>query len=336
MPRRLRRRTLLATLIALLAAGAVTVALTAALADDHDGPARGHAAAATAGGAPRPCGAATAGTLAAVQTTVAERIYGGELHGTETRQDQARVSSYAPLLAALQDGSRAQVAEAVAALVYKPHWHIVRLRVLRGDSVLGDVGGPDVLAPVSGTLRAHGRTLGRYVLSVQDDLGYLKLVTRFLADPLDLYRGSSLVMGSGPRARAANGTTVRLGGASYLVRDIALGAFPSGPLQAVLFVPAAPRRESCAAVTLAAWGSVARHVEARLAPIASHYEDLASVLRTVSGGQVFVRAGSRRLVAGGPRRLPDSGTVRWAGRRWPVYSWQPAAGVRAYFLTPAA
>ena len=72
--------------------------------------------------------------------------------------------------------------------VYKPHWHIVRLRVERGGHVLADVGGPHVTAPVSGMLRAHGRTLGRYVMSVQDDLGYVKLVTRFIGAPIDLYQ----------------------------------------------------------------------------------------------------------------------------------------------------
>ncbi len=323
--------------VALLAIVAATIALAAATADDDpDGSAGGHLAASVApGGGGASCGASSARELAAVQTTVAKRIYAGELQGTETVQDQARVRSYAPLLAALESGSRTQVAEAVAALVYKPHWHIVRLRVVHGGAVLSDVGGPHVLAPVTGTLRAHGRTLGRYVLSVQDDLGYLKLITRFIAVPLDLYREGSLVMGSLPGPAAADGTTVLRQGVSYVVHDLQLQAFPSGALQAALFVPAAPSGSTCAALRLAAWGSVARHVEARLLPIGTHYADLASVVRSVTGGQVFVRAGARRIVGGGPRRLPASGTVRWAGRHWPVYSWQPAAGVRVYFLTPA-
>jgi hypothetical protein len=75
-------------------------------------------------------------------------------------------------------------------------------------------------------------------------------------------------------------------------------------------------------------------VAARLTPLPSHYQDLADVLRGVTGGRVLVRAGSQRLVGGGAARLPAAGTVRYAGHRWSVYSWQPAAGQRVYFLAP--
>jgi len=54
----------------------------------------------------------------------------------------------------------------------------VRLRVLAGGQLLSDVGGPFVLAPVSAPLapaRAHDR---RFVLSIQDDLGYRLLAQR--------------------------------------------------------------------------------------------------------------------------------------------------------------
>jgi hypothetical protein len=298
---------------------------------DPDGPRRAAATTAPAG-----CGTASATTVAAVQTLVAKRIYAGELRGTETLLDAARVRGYGPLLAALESGQPAAVAGAVHALVYKPHWHIVRLRVLRGNRVMADVGGPYVTAPVSGTLRAHGRQLGRYVMSVQDDLGYVKLVTRFIGVPIELYQHGSVVMGTlhpappAPQDRA----TVRAAGTSYLVRNLALRAFPESPLQASLFVPAAWSARSCTALRLATWGDVARHVAARLHPLSAHYQDLAGVLRAVSGGRVLVRAGSRQLVGGGPRRLPLTGPVRYAGTRWQVYSWAPQAGQRVYFLTP--
>jgi hypothetical protein len=298
---------------------------------DSDAPA-GHTAAIAPGG----CAGASASTVAAVDTLVAKRIYAGELKGTETKLDAARVRSYGPLLAALESGAQAPVAAAVYALVYKPHWHIVRLQVLRGTRLLADVGGPHVIAPVSGLLRTHGRTLGRYVMSVQDDLGYVKLVTRFIGAPVDLYQHGSLVMGTLQPAPAAphEGATVRAGGTSYLVRNIAARAFPGSALQASLFVPAAPSRLSCTALRLASWGAVARHVAARLRPLSAHYQDLADVLRAVTGGRVLVRAGSRRLVGGGPSRLPLSGGLRYAGQRWEVYSWAPQAGQRVYFLAP--
>ncbi len=318
------RRRKLPVLLAIL--GVLVVGgLAAALADDDpDGPGPRAAAGASA----RSCGAASAATLAAVQSTVARRIYADELYGTETRLDAARVRSYGPLRSALESGSRRRVAEAVHALVYKPHWHIVRLLVLRAGRVLADVGGPDVLAPVGGTLSAGGR----YVMSVQDDLGYVKLVTRFIGAPIGLYRDGTFVMGTAQRATTS--AAAAGGSDGYAVRPLALRAFPSGALQAALFVPDAQSAASCAALRLAAWGSIARHVAARLQPLPRHYRDLASVLHAVTGGRLLVREGSRRLVGAGARHLPTAGEIRYAGRRWAVYSWQPQAGQRAYFLTP--
>jgi hypothetical protein len=326
MFRKVRGRTLLASsgVVGALAAGAIALAL--------GGHRDGDAAALPARG----CAGSSAATVSAVQTVVAKRIYAEELGGEETRLDAARVRSYGPLLTALERGETAAVAAAVHALVYKPHWHIVRLRVLRGSRVLADVGGPHVTAPITGALRAHGRTLGRYVVSVQDDLGYVKLVTHFIGVPIDIYQGGALVMGtlSGAHAAPGNGAHVEIAGRPYLVSNVPIRAFPTGALQASVFTSAAPSAASCAELRLAAWGSVARHVAARFHPLSAHYQDLAGVVRTVTGGRVFVRAGSRRLAGGGPARLPLSGTVRYGGRSWPVYSWQPAAGRRVYFLTP--
>jgi hypothetical protein len=56
----------------------------------------------------------------------------------------------------------------------------------------------------------------------------------------------------------------------------------------------------------------------------------------VTAGRVLIRSGAQRLVGSGPRRLPLTGSVRWAGRRWAVYSWQPLPAVRVFLLTPPA
>jgi hypothetical protein len=329
MFRLVRGRTLLLLVAVLCAATGGTLAVAFG---DEDGPRAQIARAATGSG----CAGKSAPTVAAVQLDVAKHIYSDELKGTETVLDTSRVRGYAPLLSALEHGETTAVAAAVHALVYKPQWHIVRLRVSQGGRVLADVGGPHVIAPVTGTLRSHGRTLGHYVTSVQDDLGYVKLVTRFIGAPVDLYQHGSLVMGTLRPAPSAprDGATVTVGGRSYLVANVAASAFPAGPLQASLFVPQPASGQSCSALRVAAWGSVARHIALRLQPLSAHYQDLASVVRAVTGGRVFVRAGAKRLVTGGPRRIPATGTVRYAGRTWPVYSWQPAAGQRVYFLTP--
>ena len=144
----------------------------------------------------QPCGTRSAATVASVDTQVAQRIYADELAGRETLADQAHVRQSQALLSALSSGNSSAVAAAVRAIVYTPHWHIVRLRVLRAGRVLADVGGPYVIAPVTGTLKQRGRTLGRYVMSVQDDTGYVKLLSRFIGVPVELYRGRSPLMGT--------------------------------------------------------------------------------------------------------------------------------------------
>ncbi len=176
------------------------------------------------------CGAATAQTVAAVQSAVARRIYAQEAGGASTRLDAARVASFQPLLRALASGGPAAVRTAVHELVYMPGWHIVRLRVVRGGRVLADIGGPYILAPVHGTLRAHGRVLASYVMSVQDDLGYVKLVTRFIGAPIDLFWNGSRVMGTGSAAAAHGDPSSTL----------SLGAFPAGRLDARLYVAQGP------------------------------------------------------------------------------------------------
>src|SRR5262249_38917850 len=131
------------------------------------------------------------------------------LASAEVVNDKHQVESYGPLLSALERGNRAAIREAVIDLVYS-HTHIVRLRVTRGSEVLADVGGPQILAPVGGTLRQRDRTLGRYVLSVQDDLGYVKLVSRFIGVPLVLNSGGRVLsiegaVDPGPTKIAAQG-----------------------------------------------------------------------------------------------------------------------------------
>ncbi|MGO9487420.1 MAG: hypothetical protein ACLQBB_00135 [Solirubrobacteraceae bacterium] len=329
----------LGALVALMAvAGGIAAA---ALPDDDD--AQGRATASRAGrdeGGAAPCGTATAGTVLAVDRLVASRIYSDELRGGETREDAARIASYRPLLRALAARDSAAVHAAVHALVYRPHWHIVRLRVARGGRVLADVGGPYVIAPVSGQLRWQGRVVGRYVASVQDDVGYVKLVRRFIGAPVDLYHGGSFLMGNLRPAPSpsGNGSRVNVGGQSYLLRTFQAGAFPTGALQIALFAPQhapALAASSCNAVRLATWGAVATHIAARFHPLRVHYQALADLLRAVTGGHVYVRAGSIRLAGGsGPGRLPTHGSVRLGGRSWPVFSWEPVPTQRVYFLTP--
>ncbi len=288
------------------------------------------------------CGPASTATLASVYGSVAQRIYNGELHGNEVGVDIARITGYKPLLSALASSNVGAVREAVHKIVYTPHWHIVRLRVIQNGHVLADVGGPYIIAPVSGALRWHGRTVGSFVTSVQDDIGYVKLVSRFTGVPIDLYRGGSFLMGTLTPAPSSvsDGQSVVVSGRSYQAHVLDTLAFPSGTLKAVLFVPnasGAVAAQSCADVTLRAWGDVARHIASRFSPLSANYQALVDTLQGSSGGFAYVRAGSQRLAGGAaPASLPQSGIVGYRGRSWSVFSWEPSPPARVYLLTPLA
>jgi hypothetical protein len=208
--------------------------------------------------------------------------------------------------------------------------------------VLADVGGPYIIAPVTGTLRQGGRKVGSFTMSVQDDLGYVKLVTRFTGTPIDLYRNGSFVMGTLQPAPPppANGASVKAHGGSYLASTLDALAFPSGKLTVALFVPApssALPGQTCAAVRNQAWGSVVKHIAARFPGLAEHYEDFIGTLQGSTGGFAYVRVGSHQIAGdnAGPRHIPSHGTVRYRGRAWHVFSWAPYPPARVYFLAPS-
>jgi hypothetical protein len=329
------RRAILASVATVAAALAASLMIDA----DHDSVSRASAAVRPAGrSAAGACGSASADAASAVEMAAARHILAGELHGAEVRADIGHITSSQALLSAMAGSNPATVQAAVHALVYAPHWHIVRLRVLKGGKVLADVGGPYIIAPVTGTLRWHGRTVGRYVMSVQDDVGFVKLVSRFIGAPIDIYRSGSFLMGTLKPAPTtpSNGTTVTIAGSTYRASVMHAGAFPSGSLEIALFTkePAASSR-SCAAVRSAAWGNVAAHIAARFKPLPPHYKDLVDIVRSATNGVAFVRAGSRQLAGShGPARLPLGGTVTYRGRSWAVFSFEPVPPARIYVLTP--
>ena len=145
---------------------------------------------------PRPRADSWQAPIASVDGLLSQGIYAAEIRSREVSADAAHITHSQALLSALASNDTAAVHEAVHSIVYTPHWHIVRLRVVRAGRVVADVGGPDVIAPISGSLRSRGRTLGTYVMSVQDNLGYVKLVTRFIGVPVNLYRNGSFLMGT--------------------------------------------------------------------------------------------------------------------------------------------
>lgn len=286
---------------------------------------------------PAACGALAAHVLANSAGEVATRIYGGELSGSETRSDQHQVESYSPLLEAVTSGNSAAVEAAVTSLVYS-HTHIVRLRVTKGSTVLADVGGPYILAPVGGSLRLNGRTIAHYVLSVQDDLGYVKLTSRFLGVPIVLRVGprplpiEGILPGGGPPVIPANGPlTYR--GVRYQAFSFNARSFPGGPLRISLLVPLAGSSlsaRSCPEIKSAELGRAALLISQRFALTPSSFNTYVKFVSTLTHGLLYIRSGSHQLAGStprGPSKLPNSGPVKYLHRTFQVFSFSAASTI---------
>jgi hypothetical protein len=321
-----------------LAAGSLALVLTVTSAPSAPGVAAAPGLAAT------PCGPAAAEVLARTAGSVAERIYAAEVNSSETVSDKRQIESDAPLLSAVQSGDRAAIKAAVHTLVFS-HTHIVRLRVSRGSQLLADEGGPYILAPVSGTLRSHGRTIGRYVFSVQDDLGYVKLVTRFIGAPLILRTASGQVpveglLSPGP-ASIPNHGPVEYRHTAYEAYSFNTSAYPSGRLRVSLLleVPRSLAAKSCAKIKAAELGLVAQRISRRFTLSPSSFAPYIKLTHTLTHALVYVRSGSHTLAGStrpGPARLPSSGPLHYHGVDYEVSSFAAPTSVgqvRVYMLT---
>jgi hypothetical protein len=185
----------------------------------------------------RLCGATSEGTIVKTLTRVADLIYSGE-SGDSARKQIRRVQHNTALLEAVAHRDPVATELAIKALL---NHHIVRLRVSAGGQLLSDVGGPYVLAPVSAPLRLHGHTIGSFVLSIQDDEGYLRLTRRLAGLKVLMYMspGNQLVKNSlGPvTGEVPASGSYSYHGKSFRVFTVHAKEFPSGPLTIRVLVP---------------------------------------------------------------------------------------------------
>jgi hypothetical protein len=181
------------------------------------------------------CGRSAAQTRALTAGYVGVHVYNQEARGESVVRQVQRAMRSSALVAAVASGDSRAARGAIGALLNQ---HIVRLRVLRGQQLIADVGGPHVLAPVGASLGAASGG-GRLVLSVQDDVGYLKLATRLIGVQVLLRDQTGQVMGTlspGPRSVPDLGP-VSWAGRRYEAFSFRATKFPSGSLRISLLVP---------------------------------------------------------------------------------------------------
>lgn len=185
----------------------------------------------------RLCRGSAQATTLAVLHHIALQIYAEE-HATPAQRQVLRVERNTAMLQAVASREPAAVQAAIKGLLNQ---HIVRLRVFGpGGELLSDVGGPYVLAPVPGVLRRDGRKIGSFLLSVQDDEGYEKLLKRLEGlSALVYYQGRIVKNSLGPVSFSevpANGSFT-YHGRPYQVFTVHPQAFPEGPLLVRVLVP---------------------------------------------------------------------------------------------------
>jgi hypothetical protein len=190
--------------------------------------------------APRTCGASSAATVADTVGAVARRLVAVEATAPETARALRLVARDRAFVGAVRRRDAAALRAAIVRFFRIKRLHIVRVRATTATGrLVGDVGGPYVIAPASRAIRAaDGRLLGHVMLSVQDDAGYIKLIGRFTGAGVVLRMASRVVPGSSPAPEAipARGTIVERGRreATYAFTT---RAFPARRLHVALLVP---------------------------------------------------------------------------------------------------
>jgi hypothetical protein len=135
----------------------------------------------------------------------------------------------------------AAVRAAIVGFFGNSRFHIVRVRAWNGTHLINDVGGPDVLSPAAGVIRGPtGQVVGRFMVAIQDDRGYITLVRLFTGADVVLHTTGGTVPGSslvpGP-AFAPGLTTTRYRGRTYRALGLTGTTFPTGTLEVSVLQP---------------------------------------------------------------------------------------------------
>jgi hypothetical protein len=190
--------------------------------------------------APSACAATTGQTVANTVGVIGQRLVRTEATGPEANHALRLMTHDAAFVRAVRTRDPAALRAQIVHFFRIHRLHIVRVRATTAAGrLVGDVGGPFVIAPASRTIRdANGRTVGRVTLSVQDDTGYIKLMRRFTGAGVVLRTASGVVPGSAtaPSGIPARGRVV-VGGRRYAAFAFTTRAFPARPMHVALLVP---------------------------------------------------------------------------------------------------
>jgi hypothetical protein len=178
------------------------------------------------------CSTAALGALG----DVAMRAYHEGVSSERTRSALSFIARSVPLRAAVERDDPRTARAAAQALIATGH--MTSLRVLRGGQVLVDVGDPDALAPLHGTITsAGGATIGTFVASVWADSGFVQEASGIAEGIAALRANGRSIAGSfalEPGEPPPRGTlTAR--GTAYAYTSFPAAVYPTGQLRVYLF-----------------------------------------------------------------------------------------------------
>jgi hypothetical protein len=182
------------------------------------------------------CGTTAADTRAGTIGLIGRNLVYAESKGATAVMTLHHAAKNRAFTRAIASGSPAAVRAAIIGFFKDSHFHIVRVRAWKGGHLITDVGGPYVISPATMSLPGGGR----FMLSVQDDTGYIKLMHRFTGADVVLRLHGQTVPGSNlspgpPYMAGLSAVTYR--GRHYRMVGFEAPAFPSGTLQVSLLVP---------------------------------------------------------------------------------------------------
>jgi hypothetical protein len=177
---------------------------------------------------------------------VARSTYANEINGGRVHEDWRLVAADQVFLHDLASGNfSAAQAEARYQMMSNAIKHITRVSLLRGNHQLVNAvwnnNGVFVVAPLERTLYLHGRSLGRLLVSVQDVVGYVKLIPKFTGDQA-VVRGSSgqvrASLNAAARVNLPSTGSLTIAGRRYRVGSFDVGGWGGEALTVWLLEPA--------------------------------------------------------------------------------------------------
>lgn len=186
------------------------------------------------------CPTATAARRADAALRAAKARYAFESRGAVSYVDLKRIGHDASLLAALRtDKGVAALADANRQLVR----HVVQIKVTQGSRVLVDANATsfDVAGPSMQLYSATGKSLGRLQITLQDVIGFIKLVHKLNAANV-VVRSAAQTRTSLPAAAAValpHAGCAKIGARTYAIRSFDETSFAGEVLTIWVLTPSA-------------------------------------------------------------------------------------------------